>query len=450
MTTPGASSATAITDVAVIGAGVAGLAAARALHDAGVATVVLEARHRLGGRIYTRRAPPFGLPMELGAEFLHGQVRETLDVADEAQLVLCEITGDWWRADRGALRRPGETDGHFQRLMARLDRNRTPDRSFAEFLDSMRADPQLADAVPQALQYVQGFDAADPGRVSERWLALAKEAAQRDGQDRQFRVTEGYDRVPAALAAPLPADALRRSTIVREIEWRRGHAMVYADAVTVAARAVIITVPLGVLTAAVDGTPGPITFRPDYGRGVRRALTGLAMGSALHLSLRFREPLWEALEATDGSGDLTALSFLLTADAEFPVWWTAYPLRAPVLTAWVGGPRAARLADYTCDELADRALAALARHTGLARERADELLVDVWYHDWQHDPLARGAYSYGVVGGTDAPRILGQPVDNTLFFAGEATDPDGRGGTVHGAIASGYRAAAAVRTALRS
>ena len=143
------------------------------------------------------------------------------------------------------------------------------------------------------------------------------------------------------------------------------------------------------------------------------------------------------------------MSFLSTGDADFPVWWTAYPMPIPILTAWAGGPTAARLAHYTADELTGRALDSLCRQTGLARELADDLLIDTWYHDWQHDPLARGAYSYGVVGGTDAADVLGRPVDDTLFFAGEATDPDGRNGTVHGAIASGYRAAAAVRTVFR-
>jgi monoamine oxidase len=66
---------------------------------------------------------------------------------------------------------------------------------------------------------------------------------------------------------------------------------------------------------------------------------------------------------------------------------------------------------------------------------------ETWMHDWVHDPFARGAYSYSMVGGAEAPRALARPLAGTLFFAGEATDTEGATGTVHGAIASGRRAA---------
>jgi monoamine oxidase len=107
------------------------------------------------------------------------------------------------------------------------------------------------------------------------------------------------------------------------------------------------------------------------------------------------------------------------------------------------------MAEQTREELGGRALAALARQLKLGRRRVEVLVADMWYHDWQHDPLSRGAYSYGVVGGIDAPRVLNRPVDDVLFLAGEATDPDGRSGTVHGAIASGRRAAHALLATLR-
>lgn len=438
------------TDVVVIGGGVAGLAAARDLHDAGVGVVVLEARDRLGGRVYTHRASSLALPIELGAEFVHGRVPETLAVADEAALLLCELAGEWWRAEGGALRRPADVDGSTGRVMARLDIHRTPDRSFTAFLDSVRDDPSLAAAIPQALQYVQGFDAADPDRVSERWLALSRDASQRDGEDRQFRFAVGYDRVPAALAARLPDEAIHLSTVVREVEWSHRRVTVQADGIGVEARAVVVTLPLGVLAASADGTPGPIAFRPELDGDVYRAMSGLAMGSVVRLVLRFREPFWEELQAADSNACPTSLGFLSTEDPEFGVWWTQYPLRVPVLVAWAGGPRGAALSRYTRDELADRAIGGLARQVGVRRGRVGSQLTDVWYHDWQHDPLSRGAYSYVMVGGIDAPRMLGRPIRDTVIFAGEATDPDGRTGTVHAAIASGRRAAAALLPILAS
>jgi monoamine oxidase len=95
-------------------------------------------------------------------------------------------------------------------------------------------------------------------------------------------------------------------------------------------------------------------------------------------------------------------------------------------------------------EVEARAIAAAARLFGIQRRRLQSLVEQCWYHDWQNDPFSRGVYSYGLVGETDAAKRLARPVARTLFFAGEAADPQGRTGTVHGAMGTGYRAAAAV------
>ena len=436
----------------MIGGGAAGLAAARALHDAHLRVVVLEARPRLGGRIYTRHVPGLALPVELGAEFVHGRVRETLAVADEAGILLDEMSHVWWSVAGGKLHPPGDDDWAVGKVMSLLDPDRTPDRSFASFLETLRANPATSAAVvaaiPDALRYVQGFDAADPARVGERWLAVSEAAGRRDAQDHHFRIPAGYDQVPAALAARLPPDAIRLSTVVREIEWEPGRVAVFAGTATVTARAAIVTIPLGVLCARADGTPGPIAFRPDLGATVRSALGGVAMGAALRIVMQFETAFWDTLPVDGGGDPPSDLSFLSMGSDEFAVWWTSFPLRANVLTAWMGGPQAEALASLTSDELADRALRVLARACAIPRARLGGMLAGVWYHDWHNDPFSRGSYSYGVVGGIDAPRVIAQPIGKTLFLAGEATDPDGRGGAVHAAIASGQRAAAAVLAAL--
>ena len=116
-------------------------------------------------------------------------------------------------------------------------------------------------------------------------------------------------------------------------------------------------------------------------------------------------------------------------------------MRAPILTGWAGGPAVERLALRGEESVVGRALDSLTCLLGLGRERLADLLIAWYMHDWQADPFARGAYSYIPVGGLDAPRLLAEPVEDTLFFAGEATDLSGRNGTVHRAMASGQRAA---------
>jgi monoamine oxidase len=435
-------------DVIVVGAGVAGLSAARALHEAGVRVVVLEGRDRIGGRIHTIHQPGIAVPIELGAEFVHGRVGATLQIADAAALLLCELAGEWWQARDGTLRPGDAMDGAIMRVLGRLDATRTPDRSFADFAREIGADRDLARALPVAQMYVEGFDAADPARVGERWLARAEASGRADDEHHQYRFVNGYDSVPLAIAAALPPEALRLSHVVRAIEWEPGHAAVSTDRGTLTARAVVVTVPHGVLTAPDPGEIGPISFRPDLGTAVRRALDGVATGSVVRVVFDFHERFWTVLPRDRVRGDPVAMRFLGTEEGDFRVWWTPFPLRARTLTAWMGGPRAAALAELPAAAIAERALTGLARSLGVPVSKLEALVAGTWYHDWQHDPFSRGGYSYGVVGGIDAPRVLMQPIADTLFLAGEHTDPDGRSGTVHAAIMSGRGAAERVCKAL--
>jgi hypothetical protein len=160
-------------DVVIVGAGVAGLAAARRLAAAGATPVVLEARDRVGGRIHTVRDSRTPLPIELGAEFVHGSAPEVVAIARENGLVICDIHGERWRPRRGKLEPFDDEEFWLEigKVMSRLDSKRTPDRSFQEFLDSKPGGPSLARQRTLAREFVQGFHAADMSRVSERALA---------------------------------------------------------------------------------------------------------------------------------------------------------------------------------------------------------------------------------------------------------------------------------------
>jgi monoamine oxidase len=122
----------------------------------------------------------------------------------------------------------------------------------------------------------------------------------------------------------------------------------------------------------------------------------------------------------------------------------------PLLVAWAGGPDAERLSGVADDELARRAVETLSELLGAPPGRLAASLRSAHVHDWLQDPFSRGAYSYLAVGGDEAPAALAAPLVDTLFFAGEATDLAGDTGTVHGAIATGKRAAGEVLASVRA
>ena len=133
-------------EAAIIGAGVAGLEAARVLHEAGVDVAVLEARERIGGRVFTRQDPLLPVPIELGAEFVHGSAPELREIARDARLAIVDIDGQRWQSNGRTLRRLEDFWSVLESVMRRLDSNRNPDRSFQQFLNTRPGGSRLARA----------------------------------------------------------------------------------------------------------------------------------------------------------------------------------------------------------------------------------------------------------------------------------------------------------------
>jgi monoamine oxidase len=307
-----------------------------------------------------------------------------------------------------------------------------------------------------ALQWVTGFHAADPARASERALAEGGSPGDDVRERRIGRFRDGYDSVPRWIARDI-ASLVRLGAVVSAVRWQPGAISLdvrqpTGESVTaIEARALIITAPLGVLHAR-PGELGAIAFDPplDLDRVKSEALRGMDMAAVMRATLAVREPFWtsDRFIRRAKSQNLDRLTFVHTSDDDFPVWWTAYPMSAPVLVAWIGGTRARELSALDDDQAKDRAKNALARQFRLPRREVHRLVTGTWIHNWENDPYARGAYSYMLVGGSEAPAKLARPIQRTLFFAGEASDAEGRTGTVHGAIATGRRAAKQVLRAL--
>ena len=440
-------------DVIVLGGGAAGLAAAAALREAGATVLLLEARDRIGGRILTARDERLPIPIELGAEFVHGAAPETVSLARDARLPTYEVLGERWRASRGTFQRVDDYWDRLDRVMRRLDPDADPDESFKAFLDARPGGRTLARERTLAAEFVQGFHAADLRRVSAKSLADGGSPGDDPDEKRMARFVDGYDAVPRWIARDL-RDVIRLRSAATRVEWTRGTVRVAVAsrrgrrAHVLRARAAIITLPLGVLPTPPPA-PGALAIDPDP-RAFREALNMMASGGVVRIVLGFRELFWtERLERRMPEGaSLACMHFLHTLHAPIPVWWTSFPMRTPMLTGWLGGPRAWALARQGPEAILAVALETLSTHLGLSSRSLTGLLTGFWMHDWLDDPFSRGAYSYPIVGGSQAAKVLSRPIQGTLFFAGEAVDSEMRSGTVHGAIGSGRRAAKAALRAL--
>jgi monoamine oxidase len=425
-------------DVIVVGAGAAGMAAAAHLSRHGKSVCVLEARDRIGGRIFTVRPPGSGVPLELGAEFIHGESPAVFELLRLAGDVAIDTAQTRHRAPQPG--RIKQSDDLFQAMKRRLGTIPKPrvDLSFAEFLQRHRR--QLPPTLRSfATMLVEGFDAADPQRVSA--IEILKEWSGNAAADAPtFRPQRGYGALLSALASHLdPAKAcVRLQSVVNEIRWRRGEVTAmftrHGEPGYVRAAQAVITLPLSVMQLS-PLTPGSVLFTPTL-PGKRAPLSKLLMGPVVKLVMCFSKPFWAQID----DGKHRDVAFFHASGAPFPTFWTTLPARSSVLCAWSGGPKAQRLVGRTTDEILRAALASVAEIFG-KRPDYHKLLEAVYWHDWQSDRFSSGAYSYAGVNCGLARRQLARPVADTLFFAGEALD-EAESSSVGGALATGQRAAA--------
>jgi monoamine oxidase len=428
------------TDVVVLGAGMAGLTAARALAERGVRVVVLEVRERVGGRVWTRKDEGGG-SIEMGAEFVHGRAPELWALMEECNAVTTERDGSMLREQwgGGVAEDDPQDDAMFEPL-EKLEDFAGEDVSFAEWLATSDVPEEERGAL---LGYVEGFNAADAKRIGVKALGAQQKAEDASEGDRAWHVLGGYGQLAEYLSARVKAlgGEVRLGWEALALRWREGDVEVETNRGVIHAKQCVITLPLGVLQCVNDEDALRMAPEPKAIAQARR----MEMGHAARFTMVFRERWWEQAGVLEKE-KLAAMSFLFTPQREVKVWWTAHPEpeALPALTGWVGGPRAKSLAGKSADELGREACAILAEVFGVADDVVRAELVATYAHDWSGDAYARGAYSYVPVSAMDAPAAMCKPEAETLFFAGEHTDVTGHWGTVHAAIRSGLRVAAQV------
>lgn len=429
----------------IIGAGAAGMAAALKLSAAGIDTLLLEARAHTGGRACSENMTGAALPVELGAEFIHGTPPATLELLRACGIARVDTADETWSYTSGEFARETgdyEAETHLlRRALAALPPDQ--DESIAAALRRIAA-PEDAPVQASVLGMVRGFDAADPERASVRAVA-AEWAGDASLATASARIIGGYSELWRALTARILAQraAIRTRCIVDAIRYGPENVQLTASTLTgdtleITAQYAIVTLPLGVLKTPGD-SENRVRWQPPLPQAVTAALDGLESGPVIKTILRFRTAFWETIE---GGKFRNGAFFRTPRHAPYPVLWTTLPLRSCVLTAWAGGSDVK--APLTRGESAavEAALSTIGDTFGAAAGRiARDELVAARMHDWQADPFARGAYSYVATGGGDARRILHEPIAGRIFLAGEAYAENGEGGTVAGALISGANAA---------
>jgi monoamine oxidase len=411
-------------DVVIIGAGAAGLAAAMRLSAAGRKVVIVEARDRIGGRILTVDAN--GHSIELGAEFIHGRSPVIFDLVERYGLKTFEVDGDQFCNFRGGL---AECD-FFEEVSAvldKLEKYEGPDISVDEFLQRVC---EKKETLEWARSYIAGFHGAPPEDAGVK--ALSDDTKAEEDQ-RSWRIEGGYRKLIECMWQECERNGveLRLNAEVKRVTWGAETRVITAEEEFQAAK-VVVTVSVGILKGGV------IQFEPELSTK-KASLDGIAMGNVARCVLSFRTRWWEELKSKDGRS-LKDVSFLFSHVADFPTWWTQNPAKVPSLVGWASAVSAPGLTGRSQEEVATRAVTALAKVIQVEESRIREELIEANWHDWCADPFTRGAYTYARVGG-GAYSELAAPVGEILYFGGEATDATGNHATVHGAIASGYRAA---------
>jgi len=413
--------------VVVIGAGASGLMAARMLAESGKSVLILEARDRIGGRMHTLQLPSFSVPIEAGAEFLHGDVSLTKAIVDEARLDTWSAQGNAWSIENNQASLTSYFADEFEEFIQKLN-ELEEDTTIGTFLHAHFSAPHYQKLRDDIIHFVEGYDAADVTKASA--FALRDEWSETDGEQRHL--IEGYGRVAQYLmtrAAEHGAQLLLQYPI-HAIEVLNDRARVLArSGESFEADRVIMTVPPAVLQKEK-------TLLGCLPQAHQEAIHTIETGNVIKFVVEFRQKLWQ--EGYGSSRQFDQLHFLFS-DAAIPTWWTQHPRDTNIITGWLAGPRSTSSIDLTAPE--EQMITSLSYIFNLSPLEVKRQMKAKLIIDWKNDEWARGAYAYKTLSTTAALQTLSQPIGNILYLAGEAYNAGKEMGTVEAALKSGMTVA---------
>ena len=406
--------------ILIIGAGASGLMAARRLASEGFPVTLLEAATVPGGRIHSFFIPGFTALVEAGAEFVHGDLPITLQLAREAGASLIPTHHSPMTPDR----EKADVPLYWNDLMEEMERL-VDDQPIAQFLDTHFPGEKYARLRRSVQKFAEGYDLADLSTVSTKALYLEWSSEEDSGE---YRVEGGYGRLVDYLVRECRrlGATVHFGSPVTEVHWQPGSVEVTTTGdQRFSAERLIVTVSLGVL-------PG-IDFRPSI-PDIIQATAGIGYGSVIKILLEFRTPFWRELRPG-------ANTLFILGEQPVPTWWTQVDEGSTLLTGWLTGENMRRFQALDPQDRLAQCLSSLAaifsRDIAFLRDQ----LAASRIFDWQEQPYVHGGYSFDMVMTPACRQLLRAPVADTLYFAGEAIYEGSVPGTVEAAFHSGLEVA---------
>jgi len=396
-------------DVIVIGGGAAGLMAAKLLSDSGKKILLLEAKDRLGGRIY--RAENFSFPAEGGAEFIHGNLETTFDLLREAGLNKEKLKGNFCRVTNGKWNTEEEPVQHWDVLIKRLKECKE-NISIDNFLEKYFRQKKYAPLKKQFIKYIEGYDAAD--RKYANVFAIRKEMEDED--EGQYRPVPDY----SALINFLKESCLKYKGVIKTSEpvkkiGNNKNIEIHTNSGKYICNKLIIAVPVSVLQCR-KGNKNYINF-PTFLKGYITAARQIGNGGVIKFLLEFDETFW--LDKSFLKERRIPLPSYIFADTIIPTWWTQYPDKKPLLTGWIAGPSSVKMKNYSEKKFKNLLLTSLSSIFSMPFKELEGRLKKIKIMNWIKEPHILGGYSYSTLKTEKVRDILLTPFENKFYFAGE-------------------------------
>jgi len=418
--------ATKIFHIGIAGAGISGLVAGLEILTAGHTVTIFEARHRAGGRIQSLDVD--GMVVEAGPEFIHGKLSETIGLLKKYRIRYDPIEGKNYIAKKGLLKESDDMVEGWDLLMEQM-KSLYDDMPFGEFLERQFPGDRFSALRQTATGFAEGFDLADIQTASTK--ALYRE--WKHGEAEQYRIPAGYGTLIHSLEYEFKKGGgkLLTNHPVKGVERNAREIKIYVSGDRAfSLDKLIISLPLSALTEKING-PESISFIPALADKAE-AFRQIGFGTVIKIVMIWESAFWYQA--------LPEVQFIFS-DHFIPTWWTQYPADLPMLTGWLGGPKAARFADNENAFFLDKAMESLSGIFSLSREAIKKGLKHVSIFNWKNEPWSRGAYSYDLAGYSQAKSVCRKSIENKIYFAGEAYYEGPYPGTVEAAVVNGRETA---------